>query len=197
MSELIRFNLLDWRGAHRQRRQRQFFSALAGVGLLAVVLFALIPHLYFNNLIDSQKSSNRYIQSQIDVANQKLQQIDRLKEVRHTILNRMDVIKTLQNSRSEIVHYFDQLVATIPDGVHLKSLTQSGNTTTFKGIASANANISSYMSNLSDSTWFMEPRLVVIHHKNENGDSYANFTLRVKSTKPARESGTQDDGSDG
>lgn len=192
MSDLIRFNLLDWRGARRQVRQQRFFTAVGTAAVLAVAVFGLSPYWYFGQLIAAQERENEYLQSQVNIANQKLSKIEHLKEVRHRITNRMQVIEELQNSRPAIVHYFDQLAATIPEGVYLTSLKQSAGTTTLKGIANANAGISEYMSNLAQSPWYEKPRLVVIQHQYDGGRQYANFTLRVESTQPSSDSGTQD-----
>ncbi|NNC23844.1 PilN domain-containing protein [Salinisphaera sp. USBA-960] len=187
MSDLIRLNLLDWRGARRQARQQRFFVMLAVAGVLAAVFFGVLPHWYYGRLISAQKSRNDYLQNQINVADQKLHKIKRLKKVRRRIINRMQVIKKLQNARPAIVHYFDQLVATIPDGVYLKTLKQSGDTTTLKGVAKANANISSYMSNLADAKWLTKPRLIVIEHRRVNGKQYSHFTLQVQSIHPTHQ----------
>ena len=57
----------------------------------------------------------------------------------------MEVIQNLQAARPGIVHLFDELVKTLPDGVHLSSLKQSGNSLALSGKAESNARVSSYM----------------------------------------------------
>ena len=42
------------------------------------------------------------------------------------MISRMEVIDTLQASRPEVVKLFDQIVATLPEGVYLTSVKQSG-----------------------------------------------------------------------
>lgn len=196
MSDLIRFNLLDWRQARRQARKQRFFVALGVAAGLAIAVFGLLPYWHFGQLIAAQEAENGYLQNQINIADEKLDKIKSLKKVRRRIINRMQVIEDLQNSRPAVVHYFDQLAATIPEGVHLVSLGQSGDTTTLKGVANANPGVSEYMLNLARSPWFEQPRLIVIHHHYNGGRQYASFTLRVESTQPSNDAATKN-GQDG
>jgi type IV pilus assembly protein PilN len=184
MSDLICINLLDWRAAEREARRRRFLSALAGPALATMVLVGLLPMLYYNHLIAAQTVRNNYLQRQIATANHQLGEIRALKKTRAQLIDRMRVIETLQRSRAAIVHYFDQLVATIPDGVYLTALTQKGKTTTLEGVADANARVSQYMVNLDASRWFTNPRLIVIQRTKRGGHRYANFTLKVDSINP-------------
>ncbi len=48
-----------------------------------------------------------------------------------------------------MVHLFDELVKTIPDGVRLNSMKQAGDTLTLTGVAQSNASVADYMRNVS------------------------------------------------
>ena len=95
----------------------------------------------------------------------------------------MKAIETLQTSRPIVVHLFDELVSTLPDGVYLTSLSQSGDKVTIKGIAQSNARVSNYMRNVEASQWVREPKLSIIQSKTEDGKRIADFTLTLKQTK--------------
>jgi len=71
----------------------------------------------------------------------------------------------LQSSRPEIVHLFDELSRTIPEGVYLLDLTQSEKGMQMNGIAQSNARVSAYMRNLEASKWLKEPQLNIIESK--------------------------------
>ncbi|MGO4781728.1 PilN domain-containing protein, partial [Lysobacter sp. 2RAB21] len=64
------------------------------------------------------------------------------------LLARKEVIEKLQSNRSQMVHLFDSLVRTIPDGAVLTAIKQDAETLTLEGRAQSNARVSTYMRNL-------------------------------------------------
>lgn len=184
MTGLIRINLLDWRAEQRETKRRRFIAALIGAALATVVIVGVLPVLYYDHLIAAQQSRDNYLKAQIATADKQLVEIRSLKKTRENLINRMHVIEQLQQSRSAIVHYFDQLVATLPDGVYLTSLTQKDDTTTLDGVAESNARVSEYMVKLDESDWFTNPRLIVIKRAKDGARHYADFTLKVDSIDP-------------
>ncbi|KEZ79257.1 PilN domain-containing protein [Salinisphaera hydrothermalis] len=180
----VRINLLDWRAEQREYKRKRFIGQLVGAAVATVVVVGVLPVIYYDHLISAQQARNNYLQQQIATADKQLGEIRELKKTRENLVNRMQVIGALQKSRSAIVHYFDQLTATIPDGVYLTALDESGDTTTLNGVAESNARVSQYMTNLDNSAWFTNPRLIVIKRDDSNGQRRADFTLKVDSTSP-------------
>ena len=74
----------------------------------------------------------------------------------------MQIIEKLQRSRPEIVHLFDQIVKTLPDGVYLTGVTQSGDHLKFTGVAQSSTRVSAFMRNIDSSQWMKNPTLEVI-----------------------------------
>ena len=100
----------------------------------------------------------------------------------------MRVIEQLQSSRSATVHFFDELVNTLPDGIMLTSIKQTGDTVQIDGVAESNGRISTYIKNLEASPWFNNPRLVVIKTSEKNKQREGAFTLQVQNlTKQSKE----------
>jgi type IV pilus assembly protein PilN len=97
----------------------------------------------------------------------------------------MRVIEELQASRSATVHFFDELVTTLPDGVNLTLIKQSGTNVTIEGTAESNGRVSTYMKNLDASPWFDDPRLVVIKTGEKSSLRRSDFTLQVKNLTKA------------
>lgn len=184
----VRINLLDWRAEQREYKRKRFIAQLVGAALATIVVVGVLPAIYYNHLIDAQQARNRYLQQQISIADKQLAEIHKLKTLREDLINRMQVIGGLQQSRSAIVHYFDQLSATIPDGVYLTGLDENDGTTTLDGVAESNARVSQYMTNLDNSPWFTNPRLIVIKRDDSDGVRRAYFTLKVDSTSPDKTS---------
>ena len=83
-----------------------------------------------------------------------------------------------------MVHLFDSLVRTIPDGVILTSVQQEGDKLTLQGRSQSNARVSNYMRNLESAGWMTKPELSVIEAKaGDPGLPYA-FTLTVMLANP-------------
>jgi type IV pilus assembly protein PilN len=71
----------------------------------------------FESMIAAQETRNQMLQQEISKLNIRIRRIERLEQTKANLLARMNVIQELQESRPEVVHLFDELVATIPDGV--------------------------------------------------------------------------------
>ena len=97
------------------------------------------------------------------------------------------VFEQLQASRSQMVHLFDELVRTIPEGVRLNSIKQSGQVLTLEGMAQSNARVSSYMRNLEESGWMANPDLSIIEAKGSDKGLPNAFSLKVTLKSPSAE----------
>jgi type IV pilus assembly protein PilN len=106
----------------------------------------------------------------------------------------MEVIQDLQGSRPSIVHLFTEIVSTVPNGVYLQTLTQTGSNLLINGEAESNARVSTYMRNLSASDWLKDPNLSVIEIEDITVNRISTFTLTVKQTSPNATEEEQDDG---
>ena len=106
----------------------------------------------------------------------------------------MAVIQQLQGCRPQVVHQFDEVVKTIPDGTHLNRLTQKGAEITLSGDAQSNARVSAYMRNIESSKWLDKPNLQVITNKNEKSEGLSNFSLVAQQVSPVKDSGNPGSG---
>jgi len=177
-----RINLLDWRAERRARRKQQFLSML-GLGMLASAAIVGLAWTTVSGAVSSQQERNAYLQRQIDETEQKIKEIEELEKVRDNLLARMRVIEELQASRSASVHFFDEIVNTLPEGVSLRIIRQTPEGVTIDGTAESNGRISTYMKNLEASPWFQDPRLVVIKTSEQEQLRRGDFQLRVKALK--------------
>lgn len=158
---MARINLLPWREERRRERTRQFLVML-GVAAVLAVLATLGGKLFMDGWLDYQERRNAYLQQEIAAMDRKIREIEELEETRSRLLARKEIIEELQRSRSQMVHLFDQLARTIPDGVYLTSVRQSGARLTLNGIAESSARVSAYMRNIEGSEWLEKPELQVI-----------------------------------
>lgn len=181
---MARINLLPWRAERRKQRQQEFFSMLGVAGLVAVLVSIMIVT-YYSKQIEGQQARNQYLRDEIVAVDLKLKEIEELDKKKANLLARKQVIEQLQASRSQMVHLFDQLVRTIPEGVRLDSIKQNGQTLTLDGRAQSNARVSSYMRNLEASGWMANPDLSIIEAKGEDKGLPNMFSLKVTLKNPS------------
>ncbi len=187
-----RINLLPWREELRRQRRTEYLSILGACALAAAgVWFAI--HMYFNALIEQQQRRNNFLSAEIKLLDKKIAEIKALEKEKENLIARMKAIETLQTSRPIVVHLFDELVSTLPDGVYLTSINQSGETVTVKGVAQSNARVSNYMRNVEAAEWVREPKLSIIQSKTEDGKRTADFTLTIKQVKTKAGTGEDED----
>lgn len=186
-------NLLPWREEQRQDQKKQFLVVL-GMTALAAVIIIILMHVQMQGKIDYQLSRNKYLQREIEKVDEEIKEIKELQKVRRSLVERMEVIQDLQGSRPEIVHLFTELVSTVPNGVYLESLQQTGSNLLINGQAESNARVSTYMRNLAASEWLKDPNLTVIEIEDITVTRISTFTLTVKQTSPNAADDDQDDG---
>jgi len=173
-----RLNLLPWRELRRQEQDRQLLSASIGAWLLmGLVVFYGWYHM--NGLIDHQEKRNDYLRTEIAKLDNKIKEINDLKDRKRALIARMEIIQQLQSDRTQIVPVFDDLVRKLPKGVYLTGLTKKNKRIILKGTAQSNARVSSLMNNLDSSNWFTNPDLEVVNARDQGGTRVSQFTLRV------------------
>ena len=175
---MTRINLLDWRTARRQQRKQQF-TLLIGATFLLSALIVAVAYFAMDEAISHQQERNKILQTEITALDAQIKEIQELQKVKANLLARMRVIEQLQQSRSATVHFFDEIINTLPDGVYLTGVKQSGGEVTLDGVAESNGRISAYMKNLDSSPWFKDPKLVVIHTVDQNHLRSSQFELKV------------------
>jgi type IV pilus assembly protein PilN len=180
---MAKINLLPWRDEKRKQRQREFYVMLAGATVAAV--FVVFVWWYWMGMrLDNQDARNAYLKDQIHLLDGKLTEIKQLETTKSKLLARKEIIEKLQASRSQMVHLFDELVKTIPDGVRLMTMRQNGDTLTLDGVAQSNASVATYMRNLDASPWLTHSDLVKTEAKKGDKRDRFDFGLMVKLTNP-------------
>ena len=183
---MARINLLPWREEQRNQRKKEYLTVVGVRAFIAVLVWGAV-HWHFNERIDYQKSRNEFLQAEITKLDKKIQEIRELEKEKERLLARMKAIETLQTSRPIIVHIFDELVDSLPDGVYLKQIIQKGAKIEIRGVAQSNARVSNYMRNVEKSDWLKNPSLDIIQTATEDGRRIANFTLKFEQTSPQAE----------
>lgn len=184
-----KINLLPWREEQRKERQKVFLVSVAGAVVVGLGVIAA-TNFVFSGRIDYQRDRNELLNGEIKRLDDRIKDIDGIEAQKERLLARMEVIEQLQQSRPEVVHLFDELTRTLPDGVHLESVTQSGRSVKLNGVAQSSTRVSSYMRNVDDSGWLESPELQKIQTVT-GGRSRERFSFelsaRQKNTDPDAE----------
>lgn len=180
---MARINLLPWREERRKARQKEFIGML-GLAVLAGILLSILIYSFYSGRIASQNSRNEFLRGEITKVDGQIKEIEALDQKKSKLLARKEVIEQLQANRSQMVHLFDSLVRTIPDGVALTAIKQEGDILTLTGRSQSNARVSTYMRNLESSGWMTNPDLNVIEAKDGNPGLPYEFNLKVKLADP-------------
>ena len=183
-------NLLPWRDEQRKRRQKEFIvSAVIAALMMGGVVLGV--HLHYESRIAYQEQRNGFIETEIASLDKRITEIEDLKKERDRLIARTQVIQNLQSGRPEIVHVFDELVTTLPDGVYYTKVAQKGRGVNLQGIAQSNARVASLMRSLDESTWFENPSLVEIKDdsqtQKESAVRLSSFILNVHQASRKKE----------
>jgi len=170
-----RINLLPWREAQRKERKLAFLVAL-GVAALAAGVTAFAAYLLYGSMIEAQQRRNNELRAAIKTLDKEIEEINSLETAKQKFIARMEIIEKLQRSRPEIVHVFDEIVRTLPEGVYLTSVKQNGMRLKFEGVAQSSTRVSSFMRNIDGSQWLRNPELEVVQTTKGSGPG-SSFTM--------------------
>jgi type IV pilus assembly protein PilN len=183
---MARINLLPWRAEQRKEKQKDFIILIAAFAVVAAILVGL-TNWYHVQLIDRQKSRNKYLEDQIVLLDKQIKEIRELEREKQRLIARMRAIEELQRNRPLVVRFFDELIASLPEGVSVTQITQQGDRVTIQGEAQSNARVSSFMRNLESSRWLRNPQLDIIQTRDAAGQRISAFTLRFRQVIPKAE----------
>lgn len=185
---MAKINLLPWREELRQELRKEFLVVLAGTVVFAFLVLIVANRVY-DAWIDNQTSRNSYVQRNIDELSRQVKEIKELEAKRRQLLDRMKVIQDLQGTRPLVVHVFDEMVRTLPDGVFYQGLVRTDMNIAITGVAESNNRVSSLMRQLDKSDWFESPNLTSVQAATEFGDQASAFKMTVKVSPPQEKAG--------
>jgi type IV pilus assembly protein PilN len=150
-----------------------------GVAAVAAMFTTFAAYLMYSQMIEAQQHRNDTLRAQIKTLDKENEEINNLETAKQKYIARMEIIEKLQRSRPEIVHVFDEIVRTLPEGVYLTSIKQNGATLKFDGIAQSSTRVSSFMRNIDGSQWLRNPSLEVVQTTKGSGPG-SSFTLSAQ-----------------
>lgn len=180
-----RINLLPWREAERKRKRQEFFLSI-GAAIATAALVILVGRWQMNAAIEHQNARNQIISDEIAVLDKQIQEILGLEKQKERLLARMEIIETLQRSRPEIVHVFDEIVRVLPEGVYLTYLKQTGTRFEIRGVAQSSTRVSAFMRNIDGSEWLADPSLQIVQRTGSGGSEFTLFANQRAKVPPEK-----------
>jgi type IV pilus assembly protein PilN len=170
-----RINLLPWREEQRKETKLKFAVAMGVAGVAALATMGA-AYVMFGSMIQAQVRRNDQLRTEIKTLDKQIEEINNLESAKQKFIARMRIIEQLQRSRPEIVHVFDAIVRTLPEGVYLTSVRQNALKLKFEGVAQSSTRVSSFMRNIDGSDWLKNPELEVVQTA-KTGTAGSSFTL--------------------
>lgn len=183
---MIRINLLPHREEKRKARRQQFV-AFSGATLLLGALIVGLVNGVISGYVSAQDEKNAFLKTEIAVLDKSIDEIKRLREQTDALIQRKQVIESLQGNRSEAVGLFNELAKNVPEGVYIRKVSQQGGKINLVGYAQSNARVSSLMRNLESSPLLERPTLVEIKGSNIDKRRMNEFNLDLYITRAAED----------
>ena len=145
---MILINLLPHREEARKRAKESFYakmilSALVGAGI-AVVIFGGLAAL------EAQQSSvNAILMAENTALDAQVKKIEEARKVINALEARREAVENLQEDRSLVVRWMEDLARLTPEGVYLTKIVQQGLTLKVEGRAMSVDHISQFIKNTS------------------------------------------------
>lgn len=176
-------NLLPWRDQQRRVSQNRFFKYTLGLAGLAVAVLVLAVA-DVNNMVSTQRSRNQFLRQQIQTLDAQIGEVQGMNVARKRMNERLAMIRSLQRSRLDLVHILDALPRTVPAGVVLEDIKQTGDAWEIRGVGNSNADISQFVRKLDDSPWFHSARLSEVSAGKDTSGRDSRFVLEVGTQRP-------------
>jgi type IV pilus assembly protein PilN len=171
-------NLLPHREERRKRARQHFFVVAGGTAVIGILVVGLM-HTFYATKLEVQDGRNRFLKNEVVKLDKDIAEIKKLRDEIQALLARKQVIETLQADRAQTVHLLDELVRQTPDGVYLRSVTQTGLRVNLLGYAQSNARVSTLMRNIESSPWLERPELVEVKAANVDKRRVSEFNMNI------------------
>ena len=151
-------NLLPWRERRRERSRRTFVGGLAGAFLAALVGVVAGWQWMDGRITDAGGENARLTRhvAEIDARLATMAEVARRNAETET---RIATVRDLHAQRIETAGVLDELVRTLPPGLHYTTLARRGGLISVRGTADSESSVSAFLRNVERSARFRAPNL--------------------------------------
>lgn len=176
-------NLLPWRDGQRRRRNRLFALQLGGaVAAALAVIGSFAVHL--DGIAEGQRTRNAFLKENVAEFERRIEEVERLRQRRRELTGRIEAIGALEAQRGAVARVLEEMVSTLPVGVHYRAVDLRGDVLALRGVAASNQGVPALMRNFQQSPWFTTPRLLGIQDaaqgaSPQGGSAFSMTVVRV------------------
>ena len=171
-------NLLPWREEAEKAKQREFFSILALVGIVAFALVFIVSQFY-QAQIDGQNKRNQYLKNEIQILDIRIAEIKTLNEKKRELEQRTNVVEQLQRSRNVGTRVLNEIANIVPNGIYLTNLKKQNNTLELLGKSESNNHLANMIREIERSDLFTDAVLESITSSDAKSKLLSDFKMRV------------------
>jgi len=172
-------NLLPWREQAEKTKEREYFTILTIVAVVAFALVFIISQFY-QMRVDGQNSRNQFLKTEIKLLDARIIEIKNLQAKKKELQKRTQVVEQLQRSRNVGTQVFDEIAKIVPTGVYLTRLEKKGNSIKIMGESESNNHLANMIREIERSLIFTDAILESITTKDEKNILLSDFKMRVR-----------------
>lgn len=172
-------NLLPWREQALKEKQKEFFTLLIAVGLIAFVIIFSV-NLNFQSRIDGQSMRNQFLKNEIEKLDIQIAEIKTLNDKKAELQKRIDVVEQLQRSRNVGTQILDEIAKIIPNGIYITQLDKQGNSIEIIGKSESNNHLANMIRAIELSDLFTDATPESITSDDGSPKLLSSFKMRVK-----------------
>jgi type IV pilus assembly protein PilN len=172
-------NLLPWREEAEKAKQREYFTLLTIVAVIAFAMVFIISQFY-QMRIDGQNSRNQFLKTEIALLDARIIKIKNLNEKKKELQKRTQVVEQLQRSRNVGTQVFDEIAKIVPTGVYLIRLEKQGNSINIIGKSESNNHLANMIREIERSVLFTDAILESITTNEAKNKLLSDFKMRVR-----------------
>ncbi|NQY34579.1 MAG: PilN domain-containing protein [Alteromonadaceae bacterium] len=172
-------NLLPWREEARKAKEKEYFTILALVALMAFGLVFMVSQFY-QARIDGQVSRNQFLKDEIKVLDIKIAEIQTLNHKKTALQQRISVIEQLQRSRNVGTQVLNEISKIVPGGIYLTKLDKQGSSILLIGKSESNNHLANMIREIEASDLFVNAVLESIISNDAESKLLSEFKMRVR-----------------
>jgi len=185
---MAKINLLPWREERRQQLNKVFMLSIFFIVLVVGGLILLVDAGLYGVRSFYQIRVDR-LNSEILKVEKYIKEIDALKEARTTLIQRINVVGSLQRDREMATRIFEGLTLIVPSEVYFTSFKVVNGDISINAVATSHNRIAEIMNNIKNTDYFVAPNITTITKNRDNKDierSVFDITMKYYNEKQLR-----------
>ncbi|WP_133405536.1 PilN domain-containing protein [Parashewanella tropica] len=175
---MANINLLPWREEAREKKKRDYMGVL-GLVFIATCAVVYLGLMYIDYLKAEQRDRNAYLQSEIQLLEGQIKEIQGINLRKQDIERRTDIILDLQQARNLPTHVLDEMVRVTPAGIYLSTIEKKGDLLWIEGRSESNNHVSNMMRKIEISKWLHDASTKEITTKDVETRQFQYFNMRA------------------